>query len=517
MAVPQKFMLRVIIAPEVAVKLTLTERPHSVEDLIKTLQEKCRPRLDYEFSIHYEDPDFDGQLCCLVDIEDLPEKGTLQVVRSEADNVSFESYDTEILPSTPFSNRLKTWPDTFNVPNFSYEVEHLLQEGNAAYEQSGRTITLTRSQKSSILESMATAIMNYKPFPTEKNIGMAAEALVTAHPCLKEKASESGWYGWKWALQYKMGNFRSKLARAGCLEVAVNSGRRSHNNPDKDHPHQNIKKARRAEINYLPNFPKGEDATTLENVRLQLMQEVERSEKNLLLIDKLMQMTFALRRLEIVKENPMIGDFLNRWPALRIDSQICAEFHRITNINLRNQFYSGLDIHTPRLLNLIRQKAARTGKFSETLRAMMNLYDQQHELHADTKRTLILHGLPLYLREEEPQFFRVWNIEESPEPEISNTAVCVLTIINENSSSPMHFSPVSAAVIVEDQIVLGEINTFADAFVLLFGLVYVVHLDYPKKLVHTFTFIQKEVMGLEDGKPLKPCLNRLKNDLLLIE
>ncbi|TRY89327.1 hypothetical protein DNTS_023619 [Danionella cerebrum] len=408
MAVPPKFMLRVIIAPEVAVKLTLTERPHSVEDLIKTLQEKCRPRLDYEFSIHYEDPDFDGQLCCLVDIEDLPEKGTLQVVRSEADNVSFESSDTEILPSTPFSNRLKTWPDTFNVPNFSYGVEHLLQEGNAAYEQ-------------------------------------------------------------------------------------------------------------RAEINYLPNFPKGEDATTLENVRLQLMQEVERSEKNLLLIDKLMQMTFALRRLEIVKENPMIGDFLNRWPALRIDSQICAEFHRITNINLRNQFYSGLDIHTPRLLNLIRQKAARTGKFSETLRAMMNLYDQQHELHADTKRTLILHGLPLYLREEEPQFFRVWNIEESPEPEISNTAVCVLTIINENSSSPMHFSPVSAAVIVEDQIVLGEINTFADAFVLLFGLVYVVHLDYPKKLVHTFTFIQKEVMGLEDGKPLKPCLNRLKNDLLLIE
>ncbi|TRY59522.1 hypothetical protein DNTS_020681, partial [Danionella cerebrum] len=102
-------------------------------------------------------------------------------------------------------------------------------------------------------------------------------------------------------------------------------------------------------------------------------------------------------------------------------NEICAEFHCITNINLRNQFYSGLDIHTPRLLNLIRQKAARTGKFSETQRAMMNLYDQ--------------------------------HIVESPEPEISNTAVSVLTIINENSSSPMHFSPVSAAVIVEDQIV----------------------------------------------------------------
>lgn len=70
---------------------------------------------------------------------------------------------------------------------------------------------------------------------------------------------------------------------------------------------------------------------------------------------------------------------------------------------------------------------------------------------------------------------------------------------------------------MEDQLVVGEIPKWTDAFVLLFGLVYVLHLDYPKKLVHTFTFIQKLVMGLEDGKQLKPCLFRLKNDLLQTE
>ncbi|RVE75561.1 hypothetical protein OJAV_G00000020 [Oryzias javanicus] len=456
MTEPPKFILRVFIAPEIAVKLTLTERPDSVEHFIQTLQEKCRPRLDYEFTLHYEDPDFDGQLCCLVDIEDLPEKGTLQVIRSEDENVSLQSSDTEILPHVPISNRLKTWPDIFSVPTFSFEVEHLLLEGNAAYEQSGKTVTLTRSQKSSILESMATAIMNYKPYPTEKNIAMAAEALVTAHPCLKEKSSESGWYGWKWSLQYKMGNFRSRLAKAGCLEVAVNSGRRSHNNPDKAHPHHNIKKAKHAEVNYLPNFPKGQDATSLENVRVQIIQEVERSEKNLLLIDKLMQMTFALRRLEIIKEDPMIGEFLQKWPALRIDSQICAEFHRITNVNLRNQFYSELDRQMPRMLILLRQKAARTSRTSEILRNILNLYDKQQEQDADVTRNLVLHGLPIYLREEDPQFFKVWNIEESPEPDISNTSVGILTIVNENSTNSVHFSPVSAAVVVEDEIVVRE-------------------------------------------------------------
>lgn len=58
-----------------------------------------------------------------------------------------------------------------------------------------------------------------------------------------------------------------------------------------------------------------------------IIQEVKRSEKNFLLIDKLMQMTFALRHLEIVKEDPIIGEFLQKWPALRIDWQVkCVLF-----------------------------------------------------------------------------------------------------------------------------------------------------------------------------------------------
>uniref|UniRef100_A0A3B4EVT4 Uncharacterized protein n=1 Tax=Pundamilia nyererei TaxID=303518 RepID=A0A3B4EVT4_9CICH len=102
-------------------------------------------------------------------------------------------------------------------------------------------------------------------------------------------------------------------------------------------------------------------------------------------------------------------------------------------------------------------------------------------------------------------------MEESPEPDISNTSVGILTIVN--STSPTHFSPVSAAAVVEDELVVGD--KWADAFVLLFGLFYVLHLDYPKNLVNTF--IQKLLTGLEDGKQLKPCLLRLKNNLLLPE
>lgn len=419
MAASQKFLLRVYLDTDAAVKLTLNGRPKSVEELKIVMQEKLKPRLDSDFSLQYEDPDFDGQLSILVDIEELPEKATLKVMRPQSDESSTASSDTDILPHVPLTQRQKNWPDAFPVPTFSYEVEHVLEKGNRVFEASGQLVKLTRSQKHNVLESMAETIHSFKPYPSDRELGKAAEALITVHPCLKELGSKCGWYGWKVSLGFKMGNYRQKLARSGCAEVSINAGKRSKNNPDNDHPHSNIKRARRSEVNFLPNFPRGESQATLEQLSLQINEEVEKAEKNLLLIEKLMQKTFALRRQDIVKSEFPVRELLNSWPALRMESQVtvaflsvhseiscdgvncttledarnkrllilticlfvclqvCSEFHRITNVNLRNTFYSQLDQHTPRLITLYRQKASRTGKTAEALRAILEAYDLQ--------------------------------------------------------------------------------------------------------------------------------------------
>uniref|UniRef100_A0A3P9BCZ1 Uncharacterized protein n=1 Tax=Maylandia zebra TaxID=106582 RepID=A0A3P9BCZ1_9CICH len=500
MAVSQKFLLRVHLTTDVVVKVSLTKWPESVEELITILREKLNPRLDFEFTLQYEDPDFDGQLTCLLDIQELLEKGTLKVVRSESDVSSCASSDTDILPHVPLAQRLKCWPDTFPVPTFSYEVEHLLEEGNRAFEMSGKHLKLTRAQKHNILETMASAMHTFKAYPSDGDVGLAAEALVTTHPCLKEPGSRNGSYGWKTSLKFKMGNYRTMLARSGCVEVSVNAGRRS--------------------VNYLPNFPRGEDQVSLEDMRVQIKNEVEKTEPNKVMIEKLMQTTFALRRHEIVQDNPMVKNFLEKWPALRFDTQvsICAEFHRVTNINLRNQFYAELDRHTPRLMALYRQKAARTGKISEALRTILNHYDLQAP-DINVKRTAVLRALPVYLREEDPEFFKTCNADTLDESTLIDTSVALLTVVTDGASqtSPVHFTSSSMAIVVEGDLVMRDIPRFADAFALLFGLIYALHLDYPRKLVHTFTFVQKIFMGLVDGKPLKPCLHALKNDLLLRE
>ncbi|XP_034551799.1 uncharacterized protein LOC117821539 [Notolabrus celidotus] len=513
MSTAKKFLLRVYLSSDVAVKLTLSERPESVEELINILKEKVKQRLDFEFTLQYEDPDFDGQLSCLVDINELPEKGTLRVVRTESDTSSCASSDTDILPHVPVSHRLKTWPDVFPVPTFSYEVEHVLAEGNDLFESSGKTVKLNRAQKHNILETMAAAMHSYKSYPSDRDVGVAAEALVRTHPCLKELGSVSGWYGWKVSLKFKMGNYRTKLARSGCLEVSINTGKRSRNNPDRDSPHTNIKRARRAEVNYLPDFPRGENQASLEGMRLQITQEVAKSDKDKILIEKLMQTTFALRRQEIVQESPLVKDILERWPALQMEAQVCAEFHRIANINLRNQFYSELDRHTPRLLAVYRQKAGRTGKASEALRNILKLYDQQVQ-DIDIKRTTALWALSAYLCEDDPDFYKTWNTEETDEPDITDTPVALVMMVTESTLEMVPFTPDSFSIAVEDNMMIMSISRFSDAFAMVFGLMYVLHLDYPSKLTNTFTFIQKVVMGLDDGKPLKPRLLSLKHDLL---
>ena len=104
MAAPQKFLLHVYLDTDVAMKLSLNGRPKSVEELKMMMQEKFNPRLDSDFSLQYEDSDFDGQLSVLVDIEELREKGTLKVMRSESDDSSTRSSDTDTLPHVPFNS-----------------------------------------------------------------------------------------------------------------------------------------------------------------------------------------------------------------------------------------------------------------------------------------------------------------------------------------------------------------------------------------------------------------------------
>ncbi|KAF4117740.1 hypothetical protein G5714_002293 [Onychostoma macrolepis] len=125
-----------------------------------------------------------------------------------------------------------------------------------------------------------------------------------------------------------------------------------------------------------------------------------------------------------------------------LTTRIAAEFHRITNISLKNKFYAELDKHTLQLLAVYRQKAARTGKAAEALRRIFSAYDRL--AYSCTSRP------PVYLREDDSLFFKMWNTEEVDEPDIADSAVALVSMVNGDSSSTVQFDPAGFAIALED-------------------------------------------------------------------
>lgn len=193
------------------------------------------------------DSAFGDQLFSLLDTEDLKDKDTIKVVDfdgpplitlnvQELNNSSTEtsdergslgSRDTVILssPESTSSQRSSPWPSEFEVPQFVYDTELILEAANEAQMKDG-TVLNNLSAKSDILEKLSERIFQFTAYPSSLQIWQVAEALVKNYPCLKEPGSFSGLYGWQTSLKYKMGNYRSKLRGIGFPELEVNSVKR---------------------------------------------------------------------------------------------------------------------------------------------------------------------------------------------------------------------------------------------------------------------------------------------------
>ncbi|KAL7874520.1 hypothetical protein SRHO_G00054900 [Serrasalmus rhombeus] len=117
--------LRVILDDENAEKLILPSRPETVNDLIFEVKNKLE--LTYDIRLQFQDPDFDNALCNLVNMEDLPSKATIKIVRLVEYDLSSTSTDETVMLSdnTDSPDRLSRWPEVFVVPTFSYEKDGL--------------------------------------------------------------------------------------------------------------------------------------------------------------------------------------------------------------------------------------------------------------------------------------------------------------------------------------------------------------------------------------------------------
>ncbi|XP_060759753.1 uncharacterized protein LOC132870183 [Neoarius graeffei] len=269
-----------------------------------------------------------------------------------------------------------------------------------------------------------------------------------------------------------MGNYRTKLRSIGCPELCTNSmkGKR---NPNQRSPNQ-VKKPRKAEVNYCPAYPAGALKESLEEERKTLLLEVQK--KNQQQVKIKMEKTFAYRRQEIVQDMPFITELKRRWPALFSESEVNAEFTRITTVPLLPKFMSQLDGYSDRLLKVFRNKGGEAG---HKIRLMTAAMDKDVDPEATRGMEAIIMGIYVIIHEgAEP--------DEDPE---------------------------DVGIVIEGVEVLHGLRNTANACALLLGLIYCLNLSYPKELKSTFEFLQKVIMEL-DGSRLSTKVQVLKNRLL---
>ncbi len=128
----------------------------------------------------------------------------------------------------------------------------------------------------------------------------------------------------------KMGNLRTQLKGLGCPEYLVNSLKTKAS--DHAFPAKNVKRPKRGEANHIPSLPAGETSANLEIERLTLLKEVKKR-NNALTIREKMTKTFALRRQEIVENQPSVHGLQERWPALFQQEEVKA-FILLKNVKM---------------------------------------------------------------------------------------------------------------------------------------------------------------------------------------
>lgn len=95
---------------------------------------------------------------------------------------------------------------------------------------------------------------------------------------------------------------------------------------------KNVKQPKRGEANHIPSLPAGETSANLEIERLILLKEVKKR-NNALTIREKMTKTFALRRQEIVENQPSVQELRERWPALFQQEEVKA-FILLKNVKM---------------------------------------------------------------------------------------------------------------------------------------------------------------------------------------
>ncbi|KAK1160991.1 sterile alpha motif domain-containing protein 3-like [Acipenser oxyrinchus oxyrinchus] len=218
-----------------------------------------------------------------------------------------------------------------------------------------------------------------------------------------------------------------------------------------------------------------------------------------------MDITFSLRRKEIIEDEPLVAEINSRWPVLFTERQVCAEFSRLVSMDLKKTFLAALDQHSPRLLAFYRMKGGGPGK---NLQSVLESLDKNNSNR--NKRSAVLRGLPYFIGEDPSNLFITCLATDPEENTVKGLKIGTLTVREEVFSEEI----INVALVLEEQVVVTDLWDVSNAIAVLFGLLYALNIEYPRVLRYTFEVIQKVFMNI-GGVRCSARVQSLKNRLFL--
>uniref|UniRef100_A0AAV2KHP7 Uncharacterized protein n=1 Tax=Knipowitschia caucasica TaxID=637954 RepID=A0AAV2KHP7_KNICA len=131
----------------------------------------------------------------------------------------------------------------------------------------------------------------------------------------------------------------------------------------------------------------------------------------------------------------------------------------------------------------------------------------------ERKRTAVLLGLPLYLKEDSSNVFRLCDAHYDHLDEALKGMELGLLIAYEEEQDAVPHQVFDVAVVVEESIVIHHEKSVACGVAMLMGIIYAVNLEYPSAMKYTFEFLQKVVMKIKPEQA-SARIHGLRNKIL---
>ncbi|KTF79519.1 hypothetical protein cypCar_00042888 [Cyprinus carpio] len=391
----------------------MTTQPDRLEALTEWLKDNLQT--NYSFNLQYQDPKFNNELCNLTDISELPEKPTIKII--PVINLTTIPAETECFSESSSQADTEILSNSSLDRSFQWpDIFHILKFSvDVEYRLcQGNLLYLKDGTNLKVIKEMKHDIL-------EK----LAETMYEfkAYPTKEEFEAVAKALVQSQACLKEQGSSYGWEGWKNSLKFKMGNYRNKMRQLGRLEVTMNGGKCGR---HTADGNPPNKDIKKPKKGEINFLPENPEG------MDDQTWKEFV--RKEVVNEKPDISKMVLRWPSLFKESQVYYEFNRVVGKNLRENFFDALVNYSPNLIEIFRKKNGLAGQLlAELLRQTKDVNDK------DSYQQIPV-GI-LCLDPESPQL-----------------------------------NPFGVHIILEGSLVM-EPENLPQAFCLLFGLIYALHLD----------------------------------------